>query len=96
MPRQADFLAAAGGFMARRLDRRDAALLLLEDWFEEVRRRRGAEGAVPPWQEIEATPTLARPLYEELRESYERLQSRRTVDLVRLHNVLKAAREAIG
>ncbi len=96
VPRQADFLAAAGGFMARRLDRRAAALLLFDEWFAEVRRRRGKEGTTPPWAEIEATPTLGRSLYRELRESFERLQSGRAVDLVRLHNTLRAAREAIG
>ena len=96
VPRQADFLAAAGGFMARRLDRCDAGLMLFEDWFAEVRRRRGVEGSAPPWAEIEATPALGRSVCGELRESYERLQAGRAVDLVRLHNILQAAREAIG
>ena len=69
---------------------------LFEDWFAEVRRRRGVEGSAPPWAEIEATPALGRSVCGELRESYERLQAGRAVDLVRLHNILQAAREAIG
>jgi Domain of unknown function (DUF4350) len=96
VPRQADFLAAAGGFMARRLDRGEAGLELLEEWFAEVRRRRGVEGSAPPWAEIEATPALGQAIYRELRESHDRLVDGRTVNLVRLHNVLRAAREAIG
>jgi hypothetical protein len=96
-PRQGDFLRAAGGFMARRLDRRAAGLLLFEEWFGEVRRARSLpQQAQPPWPELQATPTLPRSTYEELHASYERLTNGRTVNLPRLHNTLKPAREAIG
>jgi hypothetical protein len=96
-PRQKDFLAAAGGFMARRLEPRAAALLLLDEWFDDVRRARGlpARGD-PPWQALEATPALSRRTFDELRRAHEILRNGRTVDLVRLHNTLKQAREAIG
>jgi hypothetical protein len=48
-PRHGDFLAAAGGLLARRLDRRNAGLLMLEDGFNEIRRARGLPaGGVPP------------------------------------------------
>jgi hypothetical protein len=96
-PLQRDFLAAAGGFMARRLDRCAAGLMLMNEWFDEIRRRRGMlESRVPPWAELEATPALDRALYRELRESHERLENGRPVDMRRLHNVLQHAREAIG
>jgi len=96
VPRQGDFVAAAGGFMARRLDRRAAGLLLIEEWLDEVRRARGLPSGAPLWAELEATPTLARKVYEELHALHRTLTSGRAVDLVRLHNTLKEAREAIG
>jgi hypothetical protein len=95
-PRQGEFLAAAGGFMARRLDKRAAGLLLIEEWLDEVRRARGLRQGTPLWTELERTPTLARAVYEELHGFHRRLAGGATVDLVRLHNVLKQAREAIG
>jgi uncharacterized protein DUF4350 len=95
-PRQADFLAAAGGFMARRLEKSAAGRLLLDEWFDEVRRARGLPRNAPLWDELEATPALARSVYEELRGYHRKLAASQAVDLVRLHNVLRAAREAIG
>jgi hypothetical protein len=96
VPRQGDFVAAAGGFMARRLDRRAAGLLLIEEWLDEVRRARGLPQSAALWAELEATPTLARRVYEELHASHRALEEGRAVDLVRLHNTLKEARGAIG
>ena len=95
-PRQGDFVAAAGGFMARRLDRRATGLLLIEEWLDEVRRARGLPRGAPLWAELEATPTLARRVHEELHAFQGALTSGRAVNLVRLHNTLKEAREAIG
>lgn len=96
-PRQADFLTAAGGFLARRLDRREAALEMFDEWFAELRRARGMPAtAGPPWHEIAATPALPAKTREMLRASYERVQSGGAVDLVKLHNQLREAREAIG
>jgi hypothetical protein len=95
-PRQGEFLAAAGGFMARRLDKRAAGLLLIEEWLDEVRRARGLPHGTPLWNELERTPTLARGVCEELHGLHRRLASGAAVDLVRLHNLLKQAREAIG
>jgi hypothetical protein len=96
VPRQRDFIAAAGGFMARRLDRRAAGLLLIDEWLDEVRRARGLPPGAALWAELEATPTLARRVYEELHSIHRALTGGRAVDLVRLHNTLKEAREAIG
>ncbi len=96
VPRQGEFLAAAGGFMARRLEKRAAGLLLIEEWLDDVRRARGLPRGTPLWTELEKTPTLARGLYEELHVYHRRLAGGGSVDLVRLHNVLKQAREAIG
>jgi len=96
VPRQGEFLAAAGGFMARRLDKRAAGLLLIEEWLDEVRRARGFAHGTALWTELQKTPTLARGVYEELHDFQRRLASGGAVDLVRLHNVLKQAREAIG
>jgi hypothetical protein len=96
VPRQGDFIAAAGGFMARRLDRRAAGLLLIEEWLAQVRRARGLPPGTPLWPELEATPTIARRVYEELHGFHRTLEGGRAVDLVRLHNALKEAREAIG
>lgn len=96
VPRQGDFVAAAGGFMARRLDRRAAGLLLIEEWLDEVRHARGLPPEASPWAELEATPTLARRVYEQLHAFHRTLEEGRAVDLVRLHNTLREARGAIG
>jgi hypothetical protein len=95
-PHQGEFLAAAGGFMARRLDKRAAGLLLIEEWLDEVRLRRGLQRGAEIWPELERTPTLARGVYGELHGYHRRLAGGASVDLVRLHNVLKQAREAVG
>ncbi len=95
-PRQGDFVAAAGGFMARRLDRNAAGRLLLDEWLDEVRRARGLPRGTPLWAELEATPTLARGVYEELHAYDRTLAGGGAVDLVRLHNTLLKAREGIG
>jgi hypothetical protein len=96
VPRQADFLAAAGGFMARRLDKSAAGLLLVNEWLDEVRRARGLPRGAPPWSALEATPALARAVYEQIRDYHRKLTAGRAVDMVGLHNALRAAREAIG
>lgn len=96
VPRQQDFVEAVGGFMARRLDSRDAAKLLLEDWFDDIKHTRGLRGAAPPWKALEATPTLDTETYSQLRGAYEALQRGSTVDLVKLHHLLRKAKEAIG
>src|SRR5690606_8819908 len=57
-PRQRDFLEAVGGFMARRLDSRDAGIMLMRAWFEDVKHARGLRGGDPPWAALRATPTL--------------------------------------
>jgi hypothetical protein len=96
VPKQGDFVAAAGGFMARRLDRSAAGRLLLDEWLDEVRRARGLPRGAPLWPELEATPTLARGVYEELHAYDRTLAGGGAVDLVRLHNTLLKAREGIG
>jgi len=57
---------------------------------------RGLPRGAPLWAELEATPTLARRVHEELHAFQGALTSGRAVNLVRLHNTLKEAREAIG
>jgi hypothetical protein len=95
-PRQGAFLAAAGGFMARRVDKRAAARLLVDEWLEEVRRARALPRGPDVWAELERTPALARDLFESIRGFDRRLEEGGSVDLVRLDNALKQAREAIG
>jgi hypothetical protein len=96
VPRQGEFLAAAGGLMARRLEQRAAGLLLIDEWLDDVRRARGLPRDAALWSELTKTPTLARGIYEELHGYHRQLARGGSVDLVRLHNVLKQAREAIG
>jgi len=95
-PTQRDFIEAVAGFMARRLDERDAAKALLDAWFDEVRRARGLGGREPPWAALEAVPTLDAATRERLRERCEALEAGGKVDLVELQNLLRTAREAIG
>lgn len=96
VPKQGDFVAAAGGFMARRLDRGAAGRLLLDEWLDEVRRTRRLPRGASLWPELESTPTLARSVYEELHEYDRTLARGGAVDLIRLHNTLLKAREGIG
>jgi hypothetical protein len=96
VPRQRDFLEAVGGFMARRLDARDAGMMLIGEWFEDVKHARGLKGGGPPWDALRATPTLDTATYERLRRYHDALSEGEAVDLVRLHNTLRKAREAIG
>jgi hypothetical protein len=96
VPRQRDFLEAVGGFMARRLDARDAGMMLIKEWFDDVRHARGLKGDGPPWDALRATPTLDTATYERLRRYHDALSEGKAVDLVRLHNTLRKAREAIG
>jgi hypothetical protein len=95
VPRQGDFVAAVGGLLARRLDRREAASLLLQEWFAEVRHARGIPaGSEPPWAALRAMPALSPRLVDELRSHHERIGQGRRVDLVNLHNLLQQARKA--
>jgi hypothetical protein len=96
-PRQRDFLEAVGGFMARRLDKRDAAALMFQAWFDELRRKHGlSPTAEPPWPQLRATPTLDRETLAALESEHARLESARQVDPIRLHNLIVRARKAIG
>jgi len=96
-PHQSDLLGAVGGFMARRLDRRDAGTLLFDDWFREVRQRRGlVDDEAPPWEALAATPTLSAALLARLRQRHEEIVDGYPVDLVGLHNLIRQARKAIG
>ena len=83
--------------MARRLDKREAAELLFDDWFRALRRNRGiADDGSPPWDALAATPALSRQLLARLKRYHERIERGETVDLVALHNLLRQARKAIG
>lgn len=95
-PKQRDFIEAVAGFMARRLDARDAAKLLLDEWFDDVRRARGLAGREPPWAALESTPTLDAATRDRLRQHHEALASGKEVDLIELHNLLRKAKEAMG
>jgi hypothetical protein len=96
-PQQSDFVEAVGGFMARRLDRCAAGKLLFSEWFNELRKRRGLEeNGEPLWDELDAAPMLGAHTREALESGYESLVNGRPVDLVRLHNVFREARKAIG
>jgi hypothetical protein len=68
----------------------------VNEWLDEVRRARGLPRDASPWSELEATPALARGVYEQLRAYHRKLTAGQAVDMVGLHNVLRAAREAIG
>ena len=83
--------------MARRLDKRDSAELMFDDWFDEIRRRRGlAADRGPPWDALAATPALGRRLLAALKDNHDRVERGENVDLVELHNLLRQARKAIG
>jgi len=83
--------------MARRLAPQAAGSRLFEEWFDEIRARRGlGDASEAPWAALAATPTLDAAQIARLREDFDRLSEGHPVDLVSLHNRIRRARKAIG
>ena len=89
VPGQLDFVRAAGGLLARKLHRSDAARLLFAARFGRSASR-GATFAEPPWQRLAENPTVPAALATALRQDYERAAAGGRVHLVQLRNRLLA------
>jgi len=96
-PRQLDWLEAVGGLLHRKLSRADAGRLMVQRWFNDVRRARGVgESDHPDWAELRAVPALDQRRVDELERTYSALQAGAGVDLVGLHNDLRELKRMIG
>ena len=93
VPGQLDFVRAAGGFLARKLHRSDAARLLFAARFGRLAGRR-VTLAEPPWQRLADNGSLPAALVGALRDDYRQAAASRRVNLVRLRNRLRATAAA--
>ena len=89
VPGQLDFVRAAGGLLARKLHRSDAARLLFAARFGRLAGR-GATFAESPWQRLAEDPTVPAALATALRQDYQRAAAGDRVHLVQLRNRLLA------
>lgn len=95
-PQQGDFVTAVGGFMARKLNPIDAGLMLLDNWFSEIRSHSRLGANQLPWQQLVANPTVDPQLVATLESTHKRLREGNKVDLAKLHNAIQHLREAMG
>jgi hypothetical protein len=83
------FIAGSGDFFAAALTPAAAAHRLLANFFNAIRRRLGAaEDGTPEWEWLASQAGVAGRDLAELRRLHERVRSGRSVDLVRLQNLL--------
>lgn len=93
VPGQLDFVRAAGGFLARKLHRSDAARLLFAARFGRLAGRR-VTLTEPPWQRLADSRAIPAALVGALRDDYRQAVAGRRVSLVRLRNRLRATTAA--
>jgi hypothetical protein len=83
------FVAGTGEFLAATLTPATAGAGLLANFFNSIRGRRGlVKDGTPDWEWLSAQAGAAGGDLEELRRLQERVQAGRSVDLVRLQNLL--------
>jgi hypothetical protein len=95
-PRQGEFVAALGGFLARKVSRIDTARLMYERWFEELRERGILRQDASPWACLADSPLVDDKDLGRLRAMHQQLQTGGKVDLRQLHNQIQSIREALG
>jgi hypothetical protein len=96
---QADFVRTLGGFLARKVSRRDAGLRLIEHFLASVASQLGASGQETDertWQRIATAQRMDAGLAEALQRDHRRLLDGRKVKLVELQSRLRAARRAFS
>ena len=89
-PGQQDFVHAAGGFLARKLDPVDAGRLLFASWFANFDGRQAAFDK-PPWPKLDGNPAMDKELLGQLKASHARLEAGRRENLTRLRNRIRRA-----
>jgi hypothetical protein len=83
------FVAGSGDFFAATLTSATAGARLLANFFNSIRGRLGlAQDGTPEWEWLSAQAGVAARDLEELRRLHDRAQAGRSVDLVRLQNLL--------
>lgn len=93
---QTDFVRALGGFLARKVPPREAALRLLENFLTQVAPRLPPGNDGDAWERVGNTSRMDLNLARELRACHEQLKSGKTVKLEILQRRLSAARRAFS
>jgi hypothetical protein len=91
MPREAELVQVTGGFLARVLKSDAGALGLFEHFFKRLVEHlpAGNTHGSPPWELLEIHPRVTAVEVRQLRDWYEDARGRRSVPLVRLHNLIR-------
>lgn len=95
-PQQGDFVAAIGGFFARKVSQADTARLMFDRWFAELEGRGALRGGTSPWDYLAASPLIEADRIEALKATHDGLAGGAKVDLKRLNNDIQSIREALG
>ncbi|HEX7038367.1 MAG TPA: DUF4350 domain-containing protein [Pseudomonadales bacterium] len=94
-PDQMSFVAALGGFLARKLSPSRAGRLMVTRWLEELRGR----GLIPPdgspWPALDALAALDGAAVARLRRLHEAIDEARWRDLLTLHDTLEELRRML-
>ncbi len=93
-PRQGDFVAGVGGFLARKLSRADAGRLMIRAWLDEATSNATATG--DPWQAVAAMPALDRRVLSRLEDLNDAIDHGDGVDLRELHDTIEKLRRMLG
>ncbi len=97
MPLDETRLVEAGGrFYSRHVPAAAAARALLENFFNELRRRlHQSEDGTPPWDWLATQPRISPQDLEALQRYHQRASADEKVDLARLQNLLAEVRRSI-
>jgi hypothetical protein len=93
VPREAELIRAAGGFLSRALPNDAGARQLIENFFRRVTTRAGAGSGAgaengPPWSLLQRNSRVSRADVDQLRRWYEDSRAERRVPLRSLHNLI--------
>jgi hypothetical protein len=89
MPREAELIRAAGGFLSRALTNSAGAQQLLSNFFRRVRMSSGAPAEGPtPWDLLERNARITQDDLQQIRRWHADAQSGRRVPLRALHNLI--------
>jgi hypothetical protein len=96
VPVQGDFVRAMGGFLARKLTPHAAARLMLDGWFDALRRRGALPPDEPPFACLARNPLVAADDRRALERYHARAEAGGHVDLADLHDCITRTERALG
>jgi len=95
VPSQGSFVAAVGGFLARKLTRAEAGRMMVGAWLDELERRGVLPPGAPPWQALAAFPTVRSGALARLRHYHDAMERAEDVDLRAVHNTIEELRRML-